>query len=69
MYKVLSAGAIAAALLFAVPQAASAFPGPGSAVKAQSDVTQAHYKRGWHKKHRHWKHRHHYRKHRRGHVH
>jgi hypothetical protein len=70
MYKVISASAIAAALLFAVPHAASALPGPGSEVKTTSDITQAHYKKRGYHKHRHWKQRHHYRKHRRGiHVH
>ena len=54
MYKTLAAAGVAAALLFAVPQAASALPGQGTAVKASSDVVQAGYK------HRHWKRGHHH---------
>jgi hypothetical protein len=70
MYKTLSATAIAAALLFAVPHAASALPGQGTSVKTENLVNEAGYKhrRGYHK-HRHWKHRHHYRKRRGIHLH
>ena len=46
MYKTLAAAGIAAALLFAVPQGASALPGQGTGVKTSSDVVQAGYKIG-----------------------
>jgi hypothetical protein len=59
MYKTLAAAGIAAALLFAVPQGASALPGQGTDVKASSDVVQAGYKHR-HYKHRHWKRGHHH---------
>ena len=57
MYKTLAAAGIAAALLFAVPQGASALPGQGTGVKTSSDVVQAGYKHR-HYKHRYYKHRH-----------
>jgi hypothetical protein len=43
MYKILSASAIAAALLFSVPQTAAALPGQGTTVKTSKAVTAAHY--------------------------
>ena len=58
MMKLLSAAGLAAALMFAVPQAASALPGQGTGIKAQSDVTTVGHKRYY--KHRHWKRGHHH---------
>jgi hypothetical protein len=63
MYKTLAAAGIAAALLFAVPQGASALPGQGTGVKASSDVVQVGHKHRHYKK-RHWKRGHHHHRHR-----
>lgn len=65
MKKSLSAIAVAAALFLAAPHSVSALPGPGTAVKTTSDVTEAGYKhhRRWYK-HRHWKRGHHHHRHR-----
>ena len=52
MYKTLAAAGIAAALLFAVPQGASALPGQGTAVKASSDVVQAGYQHRYYNRER-----------------
>ncbi|MEI9901078.1 MAG: hypothetical protein WDN31_14110 [Hyphomicrobium sp.] len=45
MYKAISAAAIAAAVLFAVPHAASALPGQGTAIKSDSNVTDIGYRK------------------------
>ncbi len=57
MYKTLAALGVAAALLFAVPQGASALPGQASGLKntETSNIVKVH-RRGW--RHRHWRHRH-----------
>ncbi len=74
MIKTLSAVGLAAALLLAAPQAATALPGQGMAVNASSDVLTVGHKRYY--KGRHWKkrghhhhHRHHYRKRKGIHIH
>jgi hypothetical protein len=52
MYKTLAALGVAAAVLFAAPQGASALPGQGTGVNsATSDIVQVGHK------HRHYKHR------------
>jgi hypothetical protein len=57
MYKSLAALGVAAALMFAVPQSASALPGQTSGIKNSeaTNVVKVH-RRGW--RHRHWRHRH-----------
>jgi len=57
MYKSLAALGVAVALMFAVPQSASALPGQASGIKNSeaTNIVKVH-RRGW--RHRHWRHRH-----------
>ncbi len=56
MYKTISAAALTAALLFAVPHAATALPGQGTAIKSGSSVTDVGYKKhSRYYKHRQWR--------------
>ena len=57
MYKTLAALGVAAAVLFAAPQSASALPGQAEGVKNSeaTNIVKVH-RRGW--RHRHWRHRH-----------
>jgi hypothetical protein len=59
MYKTLAGIGIAAALLFAAPQGASALPGQGTAVNGSeaTNIIKVH-RRGW--RHRHWRRHHHH---------
>ena len=62
MYKTLAASSLAAALLFAVPQGASALPGQGARINDSkaTNLVKVH-RRGW--RHRHWRrHNHHHRR-------
>lgn len=63
MLKSLAAVGVAAVMLFAVPQGASALPGQGTAINNSeaSNIIKVH-RRGW--RHRHWR-RHHHHHHRR----
>ena len=75
MFKSLAALGVAAVMLFAVPQGASALPGQTSGIKNSeaTNIVKVH-RRGWrhrHYRHRHWRHRHwgyRYRYYRRPHV-
>ena len=76
MYKTLAAVGVAAALLFNLPQGASALPGQSTGIKGSADTIQVGYKhRHRYYKHRHWRrghgHHHHryYRKRRGIHIH
>ena len=76
MYKILAAVGVAAALLFAAPQGASALPGQGTDMKTSAGIEKVGYRnRHRHYKHRHWRrghgHNHHryYRKRRGIHIH
>ena len=76
MYKILAAVGVAAALLFAAPQGASALPGQGTDMKNSAGIEKVGYRsRHRHYKHRHWRrghgHNHHryYRKRRGIHIH
>ena len=62
MYKTLAALGVAAAVLFAAPQSASALPGQVGGIKNSeaTNIVKVH-RRGWrhrHWRHRHWRHRH-----------
>ena len=54
MYKTLAAVGVAAALLFAAPQGASALPGQGTDTKNSAGIEKV----GYRSRHRHYKHRH-----------
>ena len=74
MIKSLSAVGLAAALLFAVPQAANALPGQGAKVQATSDIVTVGHKRyykgrDWKRRGHHHHNRHHYRKRKGIHIH
>ena len=59
MYKTLAGIGVAAALLFATPQGASALPGQGTTVNGSeaTNIVKVH-RRGW--RHRHWRRHHHH---------
>ena len=62
MIKSLAALGVAAVMLFAAPQSASALPGQASGIKNSeaTNIVKVH-RRSWrhrHYRHRHWRHRH-----------